>query len=489
MDNRECELIRDLLPLYADGEASGATLELVERHLSECVECREMLEIYRQPALPGTAEDKAFPKSRTFFSSKLHQIALMLVAAVILTASTIAWASYQVGRNVALRDPSFTQANELGLFTEVKQAKKLGPHVITVDRILADTARTTVFYQVDPGLDSKSFLQIDMTDDRGVHYDARGGRGLKGSQFVYDLDPVNIDAHKIILTFSTDEIPEKAIFEIPVDPTRVAEKTREIYPNLKAAAGPAELALDKAVLGLSESIFFFRIRWPEDPTVAGIGLGFNPPMQVKMGPNGPVSAEGRVSRPPPSSMIDPAGAFPPDFWADLVDVTGGKRIRLETTRTQTDQVTGGIRGSFHFGPVDPSARDLKLILPPLYLYRFPKEDQTVEFTWPREGEMNLDKVFHHGPVSFSLEKVVTKDKELSFYFKYRGRGDKSPHYYRPDFRLRDKGFWREQMRLEWPDLTRVKVTFSLPEEERVVLKLSSVGERLPRVNWDINGAQ
>jgi hypothetical protein len=73
-------------------------------------------------------------------------------------------------------------------------------------------------------------------------------------------------------------------------------------------------------------------------------------------------------------------------------------------------VTGGIRGSFHFGPVEPSAGDLKLKLPPLYIYRFPEEEQTVEFTWPREGEMNLDTVFHREPVSFTLEKVAREEK-------------------------------------------------------------------------------
>jgi len=45
------------------------------------------------------------------------------------------------------------------------------------------------------------------------------------------------------------------------------------------------------------------------------------------------------------------------------------------------------------------------------------------------------------------------------------------------------------MQLEWPDPTMLKVTFSLPEEGRVTLKLSSVGERLPRVNWEINTTQ
>jgi len=489
MSNSECELIRDLLPLYSDGEASGATLELVERHLPGCPRCREMLEVYRQPALPELTREQAPAKTKKYFSSKLHQLVFALAVALVMTVSTIAWASYQVGRNAALRDPSFNQASDLGLFTEVRQAKKLGPHVITVERILVDTARTSVFYRVDPGLDSETFLQIEMTDDRGVQYDARGGRGFKGRQFVYDLDPVNIDADKIILNFSTDEIPEQASFEIPVDPGRVAEKTREVYPGLKTAAGPAELALDKAVLGLSESIFFFRIRWPEDSTVAGVGVGLNPPMQAQMGPNGPVSAEGRFSSPPPSSMIDPAGAFPPDFWADLTDMTNGKRIIVETTRTQTDPVTGGIKGSFHFGPVEPSARDLKLTLPPLYLYRWPEEEQTVEFAWPQQGEMNISKVFRQGPVSFTLEKVAREETQLALYFKFQQDQEQPAFYYRPDFRLKDEGFWREQMRLEWPDPASIKITFPLPEEEKVALKLSSLGERLPRVEWEINAAQ
>jgi len=45
------------------------------------------------------------------------------------------------------------------------------------------------------------------------------------------------------------------------------------------------------------------------------------------------------------------------------------------------------------------------------------------------------------------------------------------------------------MRQEWPEPDRVKVVFSLPEDERVALKLSSVGERLPLVEWRINAAQ
>ena len=45
MNNIDCEIIMDLLPLYADGMVSNDTGEIVESHLKECEECQE---IYRQ---------------------------------------------------------------------------------------------------------------------------------------------------------------------------------------------------------------------------------------------------------------------------------------------------------------------------------------------------------------------------------------------------------------------------------------------------------
>ncbi len=43
----KCELIRDLLPLYADGLCSGETNAQVEAHLEACEECRQKLAHYR----------------------------------------------------------------------------------------------------------------------------------------------------------------------------------------------------------------------------------------------------------------------------------------------------------------------------------------------------------------------------------------------------------------------------------------------------------
>lgn len=44
MNRISCEVIRDLLPLYYDKVCSPASRALVEEHLAECAECRELLD-------------------------------------------------------------------------------------------------------------------------------------------------------------------------------------------------------------------------------------------------------------------------------------------------------------------------------------------------------------------------------------------------------------------------------------------------------------
>ena len=45
----ECDVIRDLLPLYAEKLASPASSALVEQHLAECPACRAELEQMEKP--------------------------------------------------------------------------------------------------------------------------------------------------------------------------------------------------------------------------------------------------------------------------------------------------------------------------------------------------------------------------------------------------------------------------------------------------------
>lgn len=41
--SKECDIVRDLLPLYVDNVVSDASREIIEDHLSDCVGCREYL--------------------------------------------------------------------------------------------------------------------------------------------------------------------------------------------------------------------------------------------------------------------------------------------------------------------------------------------------------------------------------------------------------------------------------------------------------------
>ena len=47
----ECEVIRDLLPLYTDGACSERSRDLVEEHLRDCPDCRQMLHMLQSTEL------------------------------------------------------------------------------------------------------------------------------------------------------------------------------------------------------------------------------------------------------------------------------------------------------------------------------------------------------------------------------------------------------------------------------------------------------
>ena len=49
--SKECDIIRDLLPLYADEVVSDASREIIEEHLSGCPECRDYLNKLKESEL------------------------------------------------------------------------------------------------------------------------------------------------------------------------------------------------------------------------------------------------------------------------------------------------------------------------------------------------------------------------------------------------------------------------------------------------------
>ena len=89
----DCEVIRDLMPLYVDGTASEKSRAAVDEHIAECALCREMLEEMRQevPAeLMGRQSDELVQKLR--WRRRLRVLALVLVGIVLsMAGAKLAW--------------------------------------------------------------------------------------------------------------------------------------------------------------------------------------------------------------------------------------------------------------------------------------------------------------------------------------------------------------------------------------------------------------
>lgn len=79
----DCEIIRDILPLYAEDLASEKSKHAVTAHLNNCTECRRFL-LELQKETVNTAEYKQNIKPLKKIQMKLTLIAVLLVTAVSL---------------------------------------------------------------------------------------------------------------------------------------------------------------------------------------------------------------------------------------------------------------------------------------------------------------------------------------------------------------------------------------------------------------------
>lgn len=103
-----CELVRDLFPSYIDGLTSEITNTMVEDHIAECRECKNILNVMRDPAAePVESHDKEeidFLKKTRKKSRKViwaSVITAVIVIAVVLSAKTFLIGSYVYSENIA----------------------------------------------------------------------------------------------------------------------------------------------------------------------------------------------------------------------------------------------------------------------------------------------------------------------------------------------------------------------------------------------------
>ena len=89
----ECNIVRDILPLYAENMVSDDTAAFVKEHLDGCPACRAELEKMREPVQPGPDIDAAPLKQlkRTLRKKKIETILCTAAIVLALVLSGIAF--------------------------------------------------------------------------------------------------------------------------------------------------------------------------------------------------------------------------------------------------------------------------------------------------------------------------------------------------------------------------------------------------------------
>lgn len=87
MKNKECTLIRDLLPLYKDNAVSGESEKIISVHLEECEECKaEFDALEREIPEIADAPDTAESFSRLMKRQKIKKILTIVLATIVSVA-------------------------------------------------------------------------------------------------------------------------------------------------------------------------------------------------------------------------------------------------------------------------------------------------------------------------------------------------------------------------------------------------------------------
>ena len=84
-----CEVVRDLLPSYLDGVASGETKAAVERHMEECPDCRETLRRMKEPEETALTEEKEIDYLKKVRRRSSRKVAVILGIVVLLSMAAM----------------------------------------------------------------------------------------------------------------------------------------------------------------------------------------------------------------------------------------------------------------------------------------------------------------------------------------------------------------------------------------------------------------
>jgi hypothetical protein len=430
----------------------------------------------------------------------LFRLRRMLMAAVLILAvggTGLAYAFYTAGKHVGMNDPDYRFAQELDLFTEIEQAKEIDGHEVTIERGLFDGTRSVLFLSLSDSIDT--IPTAELTDQTGREYMGKSARGWQGRYFMLEFEPIALEAEQVTVSLALKEAEgSEAEFTFPVDVTKIVQHTRIIYPNQKKELPGLSITLDKAVLGVSESEFKLFFDWPVDGSVAGLGIGRGGayfPTSVVKAPDTP-PPPGIMAPPPGGLMSGYAASFGinyratdlPDNRPAMYDLTSRQEVEVQQGEYSTTQFPCQVEAALKFAPVKQDAKNLELLLPPVYLYEHVQDLPGLNLDFEAANELTPGEgiLFPGGRVL--VEKARLEEGRI--YISFTMETHEGPDNVLPHFELVDNSGQRQGHM--YFDITEPQtVFFPLFDKNNTAfrVRLDSIGRPLPREKFVLELAE
>ncbi len=496
MKLKECSLIQELLPLYAENLLSQETTQYVKEHLTGCKSCTRDWESFTCP-LPDPAPMEGLTPARNNdnkFLVKLRRGMTATVLILIISGAGLAYASYTAGKHVGMNHPDYRFAQELGLFTEINQTKSADGINITLEKALFDGTRSVLFLSLSHS--SKAIPRANLLDQTGHEYLHKGSRGWQGRYFMLEFEPIGLDTQQVTVSLALEETEEEETeFTFPVDVVKTVQHTKIIYPNLKKELSGLKITLEKSVLGVSESEFKVYFDWPVDGSVAGLGIGRGGayfPTSVTKVPDTPPPPG--MSAPPPGGLMSSYAANyginyrpgdPPTDRPALYDMTSRQEVDVQGAEYATTQFPCQVEAALKFAPVKQETEQLELLLPPVFLYERVENSPDISLDFGEGNELSLDEKIPFPNGRVIIEKAWLEDNQL--HLSYRTESSVRPDTMLPHFELTDADKAKQgRMRFDARDPQTVSFSMFDQGTKEFYVKLDSIGRLLPREKFTLD---
>ena len=80
----DCEIVRDLLPSYVDWQTSETTNIAIEKHISGCHECTEILQRMKEPDDALQSQKNEIDYLKKVKKSEHHAVLIAIVATLLI---------------------------------------------------------------------------------------------------------------------------------------------------------------------------------------------------------------------------------------------------------------------------------------------------------------------------------------------------------------------------------------------------------------------